>query len=450
MQAKLCMLLLAGCLGRAEDLAFVHVNVIPMDRDHALADQTVLVTGDRVSKIGPAAEVLIGAGTRRIDGSGAFLIPGLSDMHMHFALPAVDPESYESLNEKFALQMVASGITTVRNMRGFPELLQLRAAIASGAVIGPQIYSTGPGNNAGSAIWPYDRRIETAEEAQDAVTQDKANGFDAIKIYSGLSAIAYRHLVRAARNAGLPVYGHVPYAVGLRDVLNAKQDSIEHLSGYLEAIQPYEAQVRMLPVLRHFDGHYNAATLRSVAEATRQAGTWNCPTLIWLRSFYARWHSIPATLGPWRTTDPPPLAWQDDRFPLVVVEALHAAGARLLVGTDADGAYVVHGDSIHVELELFVSAGFTPYEALRASTADAAEFLGKQSDFGTIAAGKLANLVLLAGDPRVDIGNTRRRIGVMVGGHWFTQRELQRLSDAPGLVAQNRERQRPGRIGAKW
>jgi imidazolonepropionase-like amidohydrolase len=441
-KVKLGMLLLAGCLARGQDVAFVHVTVIPMDRDRALTDQTVLVTGDRIRTMGPSAEVVIGAETKRIDSRGMFLIPGLCDMHVHFSLPAVLPQSYEALNEKFALQMVANGITTVRNMRGFPELLKLRAAIDSGAVIGPQIYSTGPGNNGGSDVWPFDRKIETAREAQDAVAQDKKDGFDGIKIYGGLSATAYRHLAQAARNAGLPVYGHVPYAVGLRGVLDERQDSIEHLTGYLEALQSSAVRKMtetMLPVLHH-SGGYDAGTLRSVAEATLQAGTWNCPTLIWLQSFNTRWQPIPVTLrlsGPlwnesaqgWREidgiTDPATSGWQNDRFPMAVVEALHEAGARLLVGTDAEGTYVAHGESIHEELALFVAAGLTPYEALRAGTRDAAEFLGKESDFGTIAPGKLANLVLLAGDPRVDIGNTRRRIGVMVRGRWFTQQELQ-------------------------
>jgi imidazolonepropionase-like amidohydrolase len=439
-------LLFANCFARGEDVAFVHVNVIPMDRDYVLADQTVLIAGERIREIGPAAKVLIEAGARRIDGSGAFLIPGLCDMHVHFSLPAMHPESYRSLNRNYALQLLASGITTVRNMRGFPELLTLRAEIDSGTVIGPRIYSTGVGNNGGSAIWAFDRKIETAADAKNGVNQDQANGFDAIKVYSGLSATAYGYLVDAARTAGLPVYGHVPHAVALHGVLNERQDSIEHLSGYLEAIQPFQAQDRLgalLRVFRHLDGgHYDAGTLRSVAKATREAGTWNCPTLVLLRSLYTRWRAIPATLaasapmsprpGPGcedtvGRSDPPPFDWQDDRFPLVVVKALHEIGARLLVGTDADGTYVVHGDSIHDELSLFVAAGLTPYEALRASTADPAEFLGKEAEFGTIATGKLANLVLLAGDPRVDIRNANRQIGVMVQGRWFTRQDLEHL-----------------------
>jgi imidazolonepropionase-like amidohydrolase len=424
-----------------------------MDHDYVLSDQTVLIAGERIRDVGPAAKIVIGTETKRIDGSGAFLMPGLSDMHVHFALPATYPESYRSLNRKFALQLLASGITTVRNMRGFPELLTFRAEIETGSVIGPRIYSTGPGNNGGSAVWPFDRKIETAADANNGVNQDKANGFDAIKVYSGLSAAAYRYLVDAARRAGLPVYGHVPHAVSLDGVLNARQDSIEHLSGYLDAIQPFQAQHRfgaLLRVFGHLDGtHYDSGTLRSVAKATREAGTWNCPTLVLLRSLYTRWRAIPIghSVSKPMSSRPGPncdatvmgrdtleFDWQDEHFPLVVVKALHEAGARLLVGTDADGTYVVHGDSIHDELSMLVAAGLTPYQALRASTADAAEFLGKEGEFGTIAIGKRADLLLLAGDPRVDIRNANRQIGVMIRGRWFTPQDLERLLETPPIL----------------
>ena len=114
---------------------------------------------------------------------------------------------------------------------------------------------------------------------------------------------------------------------------------------------------------------------------------------------------------------------------------MHENGARLLVGTDADGTYVVHGPSIHDELSLLVAAGLTPYEALRAATANAAEFLGKDGEFGTIAAGKVANLILLAGDPLVDIGNANRQIGVMVRGRWFTRQDINQLWKRSGFIA---------------
>jgi len=424
-----CLLPIATLLVlHAADTAFVHVNVVAMDGDVVLPDQTVVISGERIQRIASSQDVAIMAGTKRIDGAGAFLMPGLCDMHVHFALPAMHPSNFRSLNKKYSLQFLAAGITSVRNMRGFPEVLTLRAAIASGAVVGPQIYTTGPGNNGGDDLWPFDRQVETAEDAIQAVSDDKSKGYDAIKVFSGLSALAYGQLMEAARTSGLPVWGHVPFDVPLADGLAAKQKSIEHLTGYLDAIQPQ--------VIHTSGGRYDARTLRSVAEATRDAGVWNCPTLVMLRALYTRWRTIPIARGATdvtlperfpdcRDTDPSLCEIAPDRFPLVLLKALNDNGARLLVGTDAEGTYVVHGQSIHDELALYAAAGLTPYQALRAATAGAAEFLGQENEFGAVAPGKLADLILLAANPLADVTNAKRQIGVMVRGRWFTQQELE-------------------------
>ncbi len=174
----------------AETFAFVHVAVVPMDGEHVHLDQTVIVAGERIQAIGPAANVKVPAHAKVIDGAGGFLIPGLCDMHVHFAIPAVDPR-FDDSNRVYALQLLANGITTVRNMRGFKELLEFRRRTLSGDVIGPEIYTTGPGSNCSIDITPYDRKLDTEAQAIEAVQADKAAGFDGVKVYGGLAAIPY-------------------------------------------------------------------------------------------------------------------------------------------------------------------------------------------------------------------------------------------------------------------
>jgi imidazolonepropionase-like amidohydrolase len=430
-------LLVSTCLS-AEDLAFRRVSVVSMNDQNVLVDRTVLVSGDRIRAIGSADEILIPTGTKVIDGNGAFLMPGLCDMHVHFGLPDRHAD-HELLNRRWALQLLANGITTVRNMRGFPELLTLRAEIEADVVMGPQIYSTGPVNNGGSAIWEHDRRVETITEAIQVVRQDKARSFDAVKVYSGLNAVAYSQLLTEARDAGLPVYGHVPDATGLEGALEQHQDSIEHLSGYLAAIDRCQLGERENGTSLRPARPYDAATLRAIAQATRVAGTWNCPTLVLLQTLSTHWRTIPCLLNaPDARSKRHGSVGQEKlpQFAIAVMKALHEAGARVLVGTDADGAYVIHGYSIHQELSNFVSAGFTPYETLRASTADAAEFLRKDNEFGTVAVGKLANLILVRANPLIDIGNANRRIGIAVRGRWFSQRQLDVLLESFDITAQ--------------
>ena len=210
------------------------------------------MAGERIVTIGPAKNVRVPPDASVINGAGSFLIPGLCDMHVHFAIPAVD-SGFEASNRVYALQLLANGITTVRNMRGFAELLEFRRRTMSGDILGPEIYTTGPGNNSTLDITPYDRKLDTAAQAIRAVQLDKAAGFDAIKVYGGLSAIPYRALMAEARRVSMPVYGHVPYAVGLTEVLEQRQASIEHLTGYLEAINEPDStrilKTKALPAL---------------------------------------------------------------------------------------------------------------------------------------------------------------------------------------------------------
>lgn len=417
--------LLGLCLGHivcAETIAIVHVAVVPMDGEHVLPDQTVVVRGERILAIGPASGLAVPANARVIHGEGRFLIPGLCDMHVHFAIPAVDSE-FDASNRFYALQFLANGVTTVRNMRGFTALLEFRRRTLSGDIIGPEIYTTGLGNNSDLDITPYDRKLDTGADAIQAVQADKNAGFDAIKVYGGLAAVPYRALMAEARRLSIPVYGHVPHVVGLAEVLDQRQASIEHLTGYLEALNQ-SGSWRILRTSEFSDAGafpvYSVERLRDVASATRIAGVWNCPTLVFLAAFGERCGSLRFI----KFTGPPNYDNKLAHFASSIMTALHRNGARILAGTDADGTYVAHGISIHEELENIVAAGYSPYEALEAATSGPAEFLNRERDTGTISVGKLANLVLLRLNPLSDIRNTKSCAGLMIRGRWYSERQL--------------------------
>jgi imidazolonepropionase-like amidohydrolase len=420
------LVMLSLCIVRilcAGTVAFVHVAVLPMDGEHVWQDQTVIVAGERILAVGPATVVRVPADASVINGGGSFLIPGLCDMHVHFAIPAEDSK-FEASNRVYALQLLANGITTVRNMRGFVELLEFRGRTESGDVIGPEVYTTGPGNNSTFDVAPYDRKLITEADAIRAVHIDKAAGFDAIKVYGGLSAIPYRALMAEARRASMPVYGHVPYAVGLTEVLEQRQASIEHLTGYLEALnEPDSSHVLGSNNILAVDSlhEYSEDRLRDVGTATRLAGVWNCPTLVFLAAFGERCEGLRVIDF---TVQPDCKGPNVSHFARSAMRALHQNGARILAGTDAEGTYVAHGISLHEELENIVAAGYSPYEALEAATSGPAEFLNRQRDSGTITAGKLANLVLLRFNPLSDIRNTNQRVGIMIRGRWYRQQQL--------------------------
>lgn len=111
---------------------------------------------------------------------------------------------------------------------------------------------------------------------------------------------------------------------------------------------------------------------------------------------------------------------------MTLVKRLHDAGVGLLLGSDPMNPYIVPGVSLHEELTLLARAGLSPYQALRAGTSDAARFLKRESDFGTITVGQRGDLLLLEGNPLEHVANAGRRVGVIVHGRWFTEADLQR------------------------
>jgi len=455
-----------------QPVAFVDVTVVPMDKEQLLPHQTVLVAGGRIAQVGPSASIKPPRAALKIDGMGKFLMPGLADMHVHFIRPALEvqfppsPSSepsvrtfmaasasaeHERENQAFGLLFVANGVTTVRNMWGHPGINAFAREVDSGRVLGPHIYSVGNITDGNPPFWEGSRAVDTQSQAEAAVKNDKAAGYVALKVYNRLSLDTYNWLVSAATAQGLPVVGHVPYAVGLRRVIAARQYSIEHLEGFWEALQPDESVASIAPWHTLVE-NADFKKLPPIVESIRIAGIWNCPTLVLNQVLPddAEWQRRNALVPPdiparYRKMYPD---WNPDaaltlrayQQSISMTHALHEGGTRLLLGTDSYKPTVLPGFALHQELQSFVEAGLSPYEAIRAGTADAAIFLHQENEFGIVAAGQRADLLLLEGNPLQDVRNVSKRAGVMVNGHWFREAELQhRLVDLRNSYQHNSE-----------
>ncbi len=425
-------------------LAFVDVSVVPMDADHMLEHQTVLIRGDRIAALGPAASTPVPDGATRIDGHGKWLMPGLVDMHVHLN-DADDGTLY-----------VANGVTTIRNMWGTPQTLDTRADYAAGRALGPTVYTTGPILDGKPVVWDGSIAIENADDADKELASEKAAGYDFAKVYERLGKDAYLGILTAAKKHGLRVVGHVPNAVGLDSVLAAGgQESIEHLLGYLMAVQADHSPALGKPEVgansRVALAHVDDAKLADIVRRTKAAGAWNCVTLVFFERFAAlddrdALLRLPAV----KYVSPEQLAGWDPKkdfrtqgmttkdfatvralvvFDKRVTRALRDAGARLLLGTDTSNPFVIAGFAVHEELALLVDAGLTPFEALRSGTADAAEFLHADREFGRIAPGLRADLILVDGNPLADIHNASRASGVVLRGQWLPAAKLEAALD---------------------
>lgn len=427
-------------------VAFVDVHVVPMDRERVLERQTVLVRDGRIAEIGPVDRVAVPAGATRIDGRGKYLMPGLAEMHAHIPGPQ-DPR----LVERVLFLYVANGVTFARGMLGHPAHLELRARAARGELLAPTIYTSGPSFNGTSAPTP--------EAAERMVHEQRAAGYDFLKLHPGLSRAVFDRIAATAREAGIAFAGHVSQDVGLARALEARQATIDHLDGYMEMLLPPGAAAGVEPGFfgLNLAAHVDPARIAAVAAATREAGVWNVPTQSLIENLASAEDAEAMARRPEMRYMPPPTVAQwvrakrnlqaspgfdaatGQRFIEVrrqLIRALHDAGAGLLLGSDAPQVFNVPGFSIHEELRMLVAAGLTPYQALATGTRNPAVFLGAEDEFGTVAVGRRADLILLEANPLDDVAHVRRRAGVMLRGRWLPESEIRQRLDALAAEAQ--------------
>lgn len=421
--------------GAGQVVAFVGVNVVPMDREGVLANRTVVVRDGRILSVAAADAARVPARARRIEGGGRWLMPGLAEMHGH--VPGANEPAYR---DDVLFLYLANGVTTVRNMAGNASHLALRDRIAAGRALGPTLYAASP--------WLSAEVAGTPEKAREAARGYRKAGYDLIKIGS-VPRDAYVAMAATAHRVGIPFGGHIPEEVGLVGALDARQTSIDHFDRYVEFLVPEGADKGGRESGFFGSGWALLADERRIPEAIRRtiaAGTWNVPTLSLVEhlaspetaeAMIARpeMRYMPRrVLDGWAKTkrefDARPDFQPDSTRRLVeirrrLVRELHAAGAPIALGSDAPQFFNVPGFSIHHEMRMMAAAGLTPHQVLSTGTREAARYFGADARFGTIAPGQRADLILLTADPTLDLANVQRRAGVMVRGRWLPEEEIQ-------------------------
>jgi imidazolonepropionase-like amidohydrolase len=420
--------------------AFIGVDVIPMDRERVLEDRTVLVRDGRIVRIGPAGEVAV-PDDARVAAEGGYLMPGLGEMHAH-----IPPRGGRAWMEDVLFLYLAHGITTARGMLGQPDHLELREDVAAGEVLGPRIYTSGPSINGNS--------IPDPDSARRAVRHQHEAGYDFLKIHPGLTREEYDALVEEARDVGIRWAGHVSHDVGLHHALETGQASIDHLDKYVMALLPEDVDVS--PDEAGFFGfgavdRVDASKISEVVRATAEAGVWNVPTQSLIEQVYAPESPEEMAAAPgvrympddmvedWKEAkarfDADPRNTPERREEFIqlrryLINALHEAGAPLLLGSDAPQIFQVPGFSVHHELRLLVASGLSPYEALVTGTRNVATYFGDQAEYGTVEEGRVADLVLLEANPLEDISASREILGVMARGTWLPEAEIRERLEA--------------------
>jgi imidazolonepropionase-like amidohydrolase len=413
-------------------LAITHVTVVDVAAGRLVTGQNVVVRGGRILAAGDTARVAVPPGSTVVDGRGRYVIPGLWDMHVHALFEA-------EVARTFLPRFVAEGVTGVRDMGGTVAVMRAaRFALLAGTLVGPRIVAAGRILDGPQPVDPsVSIAVGTPEEARAAVDSLASHGADFIKVYTLLPRAAYFAVLHEAARLRLPVAGHVPTGVTTLEAADSGQRSIEHLRDEVEPLCKAAAD----------------AACGRLLDSLRAHRVWLVPTLVVLRTKAIlddsslakdpRFGTMPQLVrDAWEALRAgnqgrPRSYWlaKRTRFygELALTGAAWKDSVSLLAGTDAGALYTYPGSSLHDELAQLVRAGLTPAAALRAATLGPAEFLGATDSLGTVAVGKVADLVLLDADPLADIGNTRRIRAVVLRGRLFGREALDALG--PGLPA---------------
>ncbi|MEP1152757.1 MAG: amidohydrolase family protein [Balneola sp.] len=424
--------------------AFINVSVLPMTSDIVLEDQTVVVTGDRITLIASSKDVELSDEATIINGKGRFLLPGLAEMHGH--VPPTNPPSnaprYMTMEyvKNTLFLYTAAGVTTVRGMLGWPNQLELKEKVASGEYIGPNLYLAGPSFNGNS--------IGSVQEALDRVNEQVEEGWDLLKIHPGLSTEQYDAMANRAKELGISFGGHIPSDVGIIHAIEMGQETIDHMDGYVAYLDDYSGE--------ELDEKIN-----ELLTLTKDNNVWVVPTqALWetiigaadyeAMQSYDELKYIPKNLvsgyNSWTKN-----LLDNSNFDLKSAQEhvtlrrrllgeMNNSGVKILMGSDAPQLYSVPGFSIHREIKLMEDAGMSPYDILVTGTRNVGEYFTGKADFGVVAVDKRADLILVENNPLKNIANLKQLSGVMVSGKWMPKDYIDtRLTEIENLYKQEEE-----------
>jgi tetratricopeptide (TPR) repeat protein len=418
--------------------AIVGVNVIPMDDERVLENQTIVVSDGVIQSVSDTAATTLPADLRQIEGNGRYLMPGLADLHIHLR------------HEDELVNYLAWGVTTVMHLGGSGETgrqqLAFREEIRNGSRLGPNIYTTDRTLDGDPALPNNAHSLTTAEDARKVVQELRTNGFDFVKIYNNVSLPVFEAIIAEAEKQDLSVIGHIPRSFDPLISLGGGQNAIAHTEELFFTYfkgprstenmpRDYEPDLTKLPKLIDTLVENNVATMPDLCFTFGNMLMWDGLSHLWGDPEFPYLH--PSTASLWergninRRTEIENFIvrgqWKYNLMQTLTLE-FQKAGILQVIGTDASLPGLYPGKAAHRELTELVKAGISNFDALAIGSRNAGEFVRRYIDenakFGQILPGYRADLLLLDENPLEDVRNARSVSAVAVNGRFTDKSEL--------------------------
>lgn len=415
-------------------VAIVNANLFDADTGKSVPGTTVVIEGNRIKAVGKDSEVKVPAGAERIDARGRALLPGLADMHVH-------------MSEGEGAQHLAAGVTSVRDLANDTDtLLAMKRRADAGEEVGPRIFMSGIIDGPGPFAGPTKVLVDTEAKAREAVDNYAKLGYQAVKIYSSVKPELVPTLIKFAHEKGLRAAGHVPAYMTARQFVEAGADEVHHvnflfLNFFFDEVKDTRTPAR-LTALGERAGKLdlNSPDVNSLIKLLQDKRTTIDPTVtIFYSMFTDRAGTVSAAYAPIASRLPPQIRrsllsgglqvpeGKDAQYRaaaealLHMVKRLYDARIPLVAGTDS-----MPGFTLHRELEMYVQAGIPAPDVLRIATLNSAKVLERDAELGSIKAGKLADVILVDGDPARRIGDIRNTDLVIKDGKVYESAALYR------------------------
>ncbi|MGZ5221017.1 MAG: amidohydrolase family protein [Chitinophagaceae bacterium] len=459
MRKSICYILLIFAISCKQsitgDILIENINVVDVETGNIITNQDVVITANKITNVTDHGRSDIQAKTV-IDGSNQYLIPGLWDMHVHM----MQEQWYQSQMPLLR----ANGITGFREMWGDPTIASyVKSQIQKDSL--PFFRFVAPGHilDGKKPFWENSTAVATAAAGRNIVDSLLIIQADFIKVYSFLEPDVFYAIAKRSKEKNLPFAGHVPHTVWLTDASEAGMASTEHLYGFLtEACSDSDSAMALMKLsvsafengnkeerkrinhLFHSLVLHNISEekLKAIAQKLRKNNTHIVPTLVTLRGMYftddTSFTNDPRlkymskeTLDYWKEQTTNDLKnntetdWQNKRkrwqIEQQIMRILIAEKVPIMAGTDSDNPFAFPGFSLHDEMALYVEFGMKPIEALRSATIIPVKYLKMTDSLGTIAEGKLADLVILEANPLESIKNTTKINTVIANGRVYNK-----------------------------
>ena len=419
-----------------EELVFQNVSIVTMADDKVLQNQSLVVRGDSIYRMG---EYTPGKNATVIDGSGKYIIPGLTEMHAHIPVAV---EGNDTLVKETLFLYLSQGVTTIRGMLGNPYHLELKELIDKGEILSPRVFTSSPSINGGS--------VTSKEEAIEKVTQYQKEGYDFLKIHPGVKLEVWDQIEATANKVGISYAGHVPVEVGIHRALEAEYRTIDHLDGYIDGLIPDKVEFDKDAGGFFGYGFRDLVDENMIKDLVAKTKAQNV-SVVATQTLFTRWFSpddpdemmqademqyMPSkTRFSWRQNKERMISDEDYnvegwgkyiQIRKAILKEMDDQNVNFLLGSDAPQVMNVPGFSIHHEMKEMADAGFSNLKILMSGTVGPAKFFEDEGEYGVIAEGASADFILLSGNPLEDISNAQKINGVMVRGNWLSKIEIDR------------------------